>query len=218
MRVQSVERAIQLAISAGDFLPGERLVEADLTQRFGISRNTLREAYAALVSQGLLRRIPNRGVFLTSPDADRIRDIYRARLALEPAALRTGDLDLSVLDSIVRRAEAAEEKKDWREVGSLNQEFHRTIVASLGSDLLDETMEHILALMRLAFLTVTEFDGSFHEEFVSGNRRTVETMRTEGNEAAAEQMISYLEHAQRQTLALVTPAKLDAAHVTPRNA
>lgn len=206
MRVQSVEGAIQAAISAGDFQPGERLIESDLTRRFDISRNTLREAYAALVSQGLLVRVPNRGVFLASPDAALVRDMYRARTALEVTALRTGDVDGDLLDEIVRRGEVAQAEQRWRDVGSLNQEFHRTIVASLRSDLLDETMDRILALMRLAFLAVTEFDGTFHDEFVEYNRATVDVLRNDGRDAAAQRMLEYLDHAQRQTLALVETA------------
>lgn len=206
MRVQSVEGAIQAAISAGQFQPGERLIESDLTQRFDISRNTLREAYAALVSQGLLVRVPNRGVFLASPDAALITDMYRARTALETTALLTGDVDIDELDRIVAQAETAQAERRWLEVGSINQEFHRTIVASLGSELLDETMDHILALMRLAFLAGTEFDGSFHDEFVPFNRATVEALRIDGRHAAAQRMAEYLRHAQRQTLALVDTA------------
>lgn len=206
MRVQSVERAIQAAISAGEFQPGERLIEADLTERFSISRNTLREAYAALVSQGLLVRVPNRGVFLASPDSSLIRDMYRARTALETTALLTGNVDGDVLDEIVRRAETAQTEQRWRDVGSLNQEFHRTIVASLRSDLLDDTMDRILALMRLTFLAVTEFDGSFHDEFVGHNRATVDVLRRDGRDAAARRMTEYLRHAQCETLALVESA------------
>ena len=90
MLSQSVASALREAISAGEFRPGERLSEVKAAERFNCSRNTLRESFTRLAAERIVERIPNRGVFLTMPDADYIRDLFAARAAIEPAAVRWG--------------------------------------------------------------------------------------------------------------------------------
>lgn len=90
MLSQSVASALREAISAGEFQPGERLSEVKAAERFNCSRNTLRESFTRLAAERIVERIPNRGVFLAMPDADYIRDLFAARAAIEPAAVRWG--------------------------------------------------------------------------------------------------------------------------------
>ncbi|SFH75177.1 GntR family transcriptional regulator [Albimonas pacifica] len=82
-------RAYLLAqLTAGELAPGERINEAELARRLGISRNPVREAVAGLVRQGFLVARPRRGAFLrtfTRKDAD---DIFSFRIAVETFALR----------------------------------------------------------------------------------------------------------------------------------
>jgi GntR family transcriptional regulator len=62
-------------IRAGRFPPNRRLpTEAELSARFGVSRQTVRQAFSVLVSQGLVYRVPGRGSFAVggvSDDADK---------------------------------------------------------------------------------------------------------------------------------------------------
>ncbi|MCB1512528.1 MAG: GntR family transcriptional regulator, partial [Hyphomicrobiaceae bacterium] len=53
-------------ILAGDLEPGERLQEADLSARFGVSRTPLREALKVLAAEGLVTLLPNRGASVTA--------------------------------------------------------------------------------------------------------------------------------------------------------
>ena len=98
--------ALRERISAGLWEPGEKVNEQELAATLGVSRNTLREAFAALSGDGIITRVPNRGVFISSPGIADVRDIYGARAALEPAALQWGrDLDVGLLAQIVTAAE-----------------------------------------------------------------------------------------------------------------
>lgn len=77
-RVETVAHSILENIRNGNYVPGQRLVEADLTAEMGISRGPLREALRLLAAGGIIELIPNRGAI--------IRKIYPAdikeRLAL----------------------------------------------------------------------------------------------------------------------------------------
>ena len=50
--------AIRAAIADGEFVPNQRLVEADLSERFGASRASVRTALVELTSKGLVERVP----------------------------------------------------------------------------------------------------------------------------------------------------------------
>ena len=88
MLSQSVATALRQEMSAGNFQPGEQLSEVKVAEQFGCSRNTLREAFTTLAAERLVERIPHRGVFIATPDAAYIRDLFAARAAIEPAAAR----------------------------------------------------------------------------------------------------------------------------------
>lgn len=90
MLSQSVATALRQEMSAGNFQPGEQLSEVKVAEQFGCSRNTLREAFTTLAAERLVERIPHRGVFIATPDAAYIRDLFAARAAIEPAAARWG--------------------------------------------------------------------------------------------------------------------------------
>jgi DNA-binding GntR family transcriptional regulator len=68
---------------AGTYSPNERLVEATLTRRLGVSRNSLRTVLASLQHEGLVVLEPNRGARVRSFSLDEARDILRVREAIE---------------------------------------------------------------------------------------------------------------------------------------
>jgi len=60
--VELTVNRLRREILAGALTPGERLVEEQVTRRFGISRAPLREALRLLAQQGLVEHLPRRGV------------------------------------------------------------------------------------------------------------------------------------------------------------
>lgn len=194
MRAQSVAAALRQAVSAGEYSPGEKLNEVIVAEKMGISRNTLREGFASLAAEGIIDRIPHRGVFIASPTAADVHSLFRARAVVEPGAVLWGtELDVDALDRIVSTAEAAE-TADVESVDSLdsaaaialaNQEFHRTLVGAAGSALLDEEMDRLLARMRLVFLAVERVRPNLHGDFVAVNRQIVTMLRDGDRDAAA---------------------------------
>ncbi|MGP5929046.1 GntR family transcriptional regulator [Corynebacterium glyciniphilum] len=186
MRAQTAAQQLRLAVSAGEFTPGQKLSEVAAAQRFGISRNTLRESYATLIADGVLERIPHRGVFIASPGAADVHSLFLARAVVEPGALLWGEApDVETLDRIVAAAETHQKAEDLAATATANQEFHRTVVAAAGSDLLNEEMERLLARMRLVFLQAERRDPGFHGSFVPVNRSVVALLQAGNREEAA---------------------------------
>lgn len=188
-------------IASGAYLPGERLNEVNVAQSLGISRNTLREAFATLVSGGLLERIPNRGVFIVEPTREGLADMYAARMVLEPGALLWGQREgLGKLEGIVASAERLRDSagsnasdETIRAIADANQDFHRAIVASAGSAGLDHSMDRILAQMRLGFARANRLNHEFHVEFIAQNRKVTDLIAEESWQEAANQLAGFLQ-------------------------
>lgn len=76
------------AIALGHLRPGERISEADLARRLGISRGPLREAISLLEGRRLLVREPRIGVRVAELSLDELKEIFVMREALEGMACR----------------------------------------------------------------------------------------------------------------------------------
>ena len=74
-----VAAELRLQLAEGLLLPGARLTESTIAEDLGVSRNTVREAFAELAAERLVVRHPNRGVFVASLEAGRHpRRLHRA--------------------------------------------------------------------------------------------------------------------------------------------
>ncbi|HTJ33236.1 MAG TPA: GntR family transcriptional regulator [Dactylosporangium sp.] len=149
---------VELAVSrltreilGGGAEPGERLVEEQLTRRFGISRAPLREALRLLAQRGLVEHLPRRGVRVAIlSDAD-IRELYAVRDVLERHAVEATppDADLSGIASAMKAMQAADARGDLFDVATAHREFHVAVVALAGNRQLTSVYESILVKIQL---------------------------------------------------------------------
>jgi len=86
MSKPTVFDTLRTMILDGAFSPGDRITEAELTRRFGISRTPVREALRRLEAQGLLVHEPHRGVVVASLDPGAVAELYVMREILDGAA------------------------------------------------------------------------------------------------------------------------------------
>ncbi|TFD10325.1 GntR family transcriptional regulator [Cryobacterium sp. TMT1-66-1] len=187
-------------IAAGQLVPGTKLSEERLCDLLGVSRNTLREAFATLAIEHMVARIPNRGVFVARPTADDIREIYRVRRFLEPAALLwSASPTTDALHAAIERARLARSRGSVADMAGANQDFHAGVVALAGSERLSRQMAQVLAEMRLVFHSMVA-DPLFHAPYVDENAGILERFEAGARTEAAALMVEYLERAERQLL------------------
>jgi DNA-binding GntR family transcriptional regulator len=86
--VEQAAEAVVAAAARGLFLPGDRLVEAEIARDLGISRVPVREALRLLESQGIVVSTPYKGMRLMQVTNDGVAQLMRVRAALESLALR----------------------------------------------------------------------------------------------------------------------------------
>jgi len=197
--------AIQSRINAGRLIPGMRLSETALAGEFGVSRNTLREAFRFLIRDGLLVHNLNRGVFVRELDHDDIADVFRVRRLLEHAGIEHWDKATATARSAVEAAVAAGERHAqsgrWLDVGTANQVFHQALVDLAGSTRLSEYMSRILAQTRLIFGPPHD-PKSVHEAYVQRNRQLLEALKSTRGQSPRTLLAQYLDDAEQHFLSL----------------
>lgn len=204
-RTSAAERvagALRSRIIEGELRPGTRLSEERIGRALGVSRNTLREAFHVLGHERLVVHEFNRGAFVRSLDAEDIRDLYRYRRILEGAALRQAAVDepdLSGLAAAVREGEQAQAAEDWLALGSANMHFHTALAALARSRRVDESMQQVLAEMRLVFSMMAD-PHTFHGPYLEENQMLLALLEERRHEAAETALIEYLDRAEAQLL------------------
>jgi DNA-binding GntR family transcriptional regulator len=153
---EQVAGALREAIVDGRLSSGTYLREAPLARRFGVSRNTVREATQILVGEGLVTREIHRGAFVARPSLHDVHDLYRVRRIVELAAVREATAaDLGGMRLALEDFEIAVANDD--RVGMIDHDlrFHRELVALMESERLGGLFESMESELRLC-LTLVE--------------------------------------------------------------
>lgn len=105
---EQIAESLRTLIMSGELAPGSQIIEADLADRFGVSRGPLREALRQLIEDGLLVTVPYTGTHVVDLSLKDIREIYSLRTALEIFAFEQvwGRCDDRFADELNRRHDA----------------------------------------------------------------------------------------------------------------
>ena len=86
--VEQVSDAILDEIAAGKLAPGERIIQEQIAQALGVSRQPVQQALALLRNQGVLQDAPGRGLIVTPLDPGHVQQMYDIRAVIEGLACR----------------------------------------------------------------------------------------------------------------------------------
>jgi len=184
----AVTRQIEQLILRGILRPSERLPsERELSERFNVSRPSLREALADLQDRGLLVSRAGSGVFvadvlgssfspalvqLFSQHDEAVFDYISFRrdmegLAADRAARFGSDTDLGVIQAIFDKMEAAHHKRDPADEAQHDAEFHLAIIEASHNIVMLHMMRSMFDLLR---------EGVFYNRQVMFKQRTTRAM------------------------------------------
>jgi DNA-binding GntR family transcriptional regulator len=201
-----VASELRLQIAEGALEPGAKLKEEALSEELGVSRNTVREAFAELVSERLVVRQPNRGVFVASLGVKDIHDVYTVRRAIEVSAVRgSGSPEhIASVRAAVEEGKLAAAAGDNERLGSANQHFHGALVALADSERLNTIMAQVLAEMRL-FFHKASVDGGFYQHWLADNEEICKALEAGDPELAAERLTDYLNRSEEHQTSVHAP-------------
>ena len=145
---------LRAAILAGRIKPEEQLPETTLAQAFGTGRSAIREALRHLVQEGLVVTEINRGARVRPISIEDVIDVYRARAAIEVAAVtavvdRAESIELTTLQRAQQRIKdaspASGSEAPSQELIAADIDFHRAMVSLAGSPRLSRAHEPLAA-------------------------------------------------------------------------
>ncbi len=194
---QQIYRYLRKDIVTCVIHPGSLLSEKDVSARFNVSRQPVREAFIKLAEAGLVQVLPQRGTFVRKISAQRVADGRFIREAVEiavvrRAALEMGDVGLMALEHNLQLQRLAAERHDSQAFLTLDDEFHRLIAAGINCLLAWETVENIKATMdRVRFLTLSEV--SPPESLIQQHEDIYQALKAKDVDAAETAMRRHLQ-------------------------
>lgn len=152
--VELAAQRLREDILSGVLVPGERLIEEQLTRRFGTSRAPLREALRLLGQQGLVEHLPRRGVRVTELSPQDVDELFSLRDVLERFAVRTAPMppDPPALAELAARLEAMDHAAvsgAALEQAEAHRQFHIALVATAGHRHLQLVYEPVILKLQL---------------------------------------------------------------------
>jgi len=145
------------AIDRGEFRPGDRLVESELAERFGVSRTPIREALQRLEAQSVLAR-DGRSLVVSALDHDQLGELYVVRAELEGLAARlaaqhAAPEEIRLLHDMVRRDRDLVDEPEL--LARANRRFHRQVHLASHNRYLIQQLDMVhrsMALLATTFL------------------------------------------------------------------
>jgi DNA-binding GntR family transcriptional regulator len=149
------------AIDEGVYLPGDRLVESELAERFGVSRTPVREALQRLETQSVLVR-DGRSMVVSSLDHDQLGELYVVRAELESLAARLAAQHAAPEEVRVLREMVTQDMDLLGQPQALsraNRRFHKQLHLASHNRYLIQQLEMVHRTMALMATTTFAVEG-----------------------------------------------------------
>lgn len=227
MSNDTLENRLREMILREEIAPGERLTEAGLAQRLGVSRTPIRNILPRLAAEGMIRPVGKRGFVAAEFSSDEIYGALDMRALLEGWAARTlaekgaSAEILAELDECLETGDRLLDKRrlddeDAQQYGVMNERFHRMIIEACDMPLL---LTFIQRLNHVPFISpeIIVFDEIGHPHAYDLLHRAhgfhhaiVDAIRA-GDAGRAEFL--FREHAQQQRMSMFETRRLKAKPV-----
>lgn len=166
---EQIAARLQREVLSSKLKPGDPLREMDLSERFGVSRGPVREAFRQLTQQGLLVLEPNKGVRVAQNPSVEVRPlVVQLRRKIETFVIDsiferiTAD-DLAVWDDILADIKTACESSDVDALTEHDLRFHQAIIQSHDDKDLFTLWQPIMMRMLMHYNRLDDIMESYRE-------------------------------------------------------
>lgn len=199
------------AIDGGIYRPGDRLVESELAERFGVSRTPVREALQRLETQSMLAR-DGRSLIVASLDHNQLAELYVVRAELEALAARLAAKHAAPEEVRVLQEMIEEDRSKIGDPGALsraNRRFHHQIHLASHNRYLVQQLDLVHRSMALLATTSLAVEGR-GEAALAEHQAIVDAIGAGDADAAGAMLRKHI------SKAFETRLKLDATAVQER--
>lgn len=193
---QQLRSELLRAIVSLEMKPGTRISEAELAERYGVSRQPVREAVIWLAQTGLVKTMPQRGTVVVQISVREMLDARFVREAIEVAVARRASVSISPqirdrLDSIIVQQELAVANNDRQTFFRFDEAFHSALCRGAGSDIAWDSIKNVKVHMdRVCSLTLKSSESMGH--LVTEHRAILAAIDAQDADGAAQAMSSHL--------------------------
>lgn len=181
------------AIDTGTYKPGDRLVENELAERFGVSRTPIREALQRLETQSLLTR-DGRSLIVASLDHSQLAELYAVRAELEGLAASLAAQHAAPEEIRVLREMVEEDRRLLDQPSALartNRRFHKQLHLASHNRYLVQQLDLVHRSMALLATTSLAAEGR-SEDAISEHDAIVCALENRDQDAAREALKKHI--------------------------
>ncbi|WP_405143739.1 GntR family transcriptional regulator [Sphaerisporangium sp. NBC_01403] len=192
--VDALAGALRRRVLSGEIAPGTSLPEQELSSLYGVARPTVREALAALVHEGLLRRERNRSAYVPEVTTRDLDDLMYVRRPLEDLmAVRLAGRRVASADGALARMAALPPDAPWADVVAEHMALHEELILAVGSPRLERLYAVLAAETRLGLVRLRKVYPD-RETLVAEHRDLLDAIARGPSEAARRAVAAHLDH------------------------
>jgi DNA-binding GntR family transcriptional regulator len=197
---EHIVQAVTRAIVEHRLLPGEKLVEQKIADRFGVSRTIVRQAFNRLSELKLVRLEPARGAFVAAPSITEAREVFAVRRMVEGQMLREliaviKPAQLRDLKAHLKAEREAVKRIDVQARTQLLFNFHVELARVLGNQVLVNLMDELVSRCSLITLMYQSADDAetSHAEHIA-ILKAIEARDADAAAALVDEHLKSVEH------------------------
>jgi DNA-binding GntR family transcriptional regulator len=200
--------SIKWDIISGVYAPGDRLVEAQLAERFQTSKTPVREALARLVQEDHLEVFPRIGYLVTECTVELGQAVFQFRTILECTSARlaaqsiTPD-ELRQLEALHQLDVRSNDPSSYHQFFEQNRRFHLVVAGAARNSLLYDAIERVFD--KVDRLTHYRLDaGATADRMMDEHRILIDALHRHDPDEAERAMLFGLDRTRDEVLAVLT--------------
>jgi DNA-binding GntR family transcriptional regulator len=199
---------IKRMILKGYFKPGERLIENQLSKKFGVSRTPIRESIRKLAAEGLVEITPKGGTKISKLSKNDIDEIYEIRdvlesFAAEKAASIITDREIGSLEKSLEDAEKALLNKDMKRMAQIDTKIHNLICKSSKNNRLFQLVDVLCTNITRHRELILETPGA-GKEAIAGHREIINALKKRNKKATRKSVHDHIMRGREILLEIIS--------------
>lgn len=171
---EQVADAIRVQIIKHELEPGQRIIESEIAQQFGVSHGPVREALRQLEQEGIIEYTRNAGCSVRDLSIEEIIEVLMIRCNIEYIAVKSIEGNFSeetledfreVLDMMKRSASITDSDPE-----EIDAEFHRILILNAKMPHLIKLWDSLEYVMLFTFSNVVDYDEYMALEFYNNHK------------------------------------------------
>src|SRR5699024_6943036 len=184
---------------------GERLIESDLSEQFGVSRNTIRDALKILEYEEMVVSKPRKGTYVSQFSNKDWREMIELRTIVEAYAFvkalpHLEEKHFIYLEDILSQMKLETENKNWGKLFDLDIQFHSLIIKLSGNKRVIKLYESIQVQIRIFFIFMDDYYSSY-QAFYNEQKELYDILLTKDPVLIDKKIRTHIEYVEGKMLA-----------------